>query len=258
MKILLLLVGVAALTSCSTAYKTGQTPDDVYFSPAKERPAYVNVEEQQDRYYSNDDNGLYNYNYNNYRNDRFLRLSIGNRMRWSNYNDFYFYDNMYSSYDYSLNSPWNSYYYWNNFYNPYTRYSYYHPGYSYPIVIGSRQPVAPGRPRAFNPNIYNNNLYMDRNLNSANARQNTGVKGYRGNSNPNNYRYNNSNYSTNSTRSSTDNNTYNRRSNNNNSYTPPPSRSSDTPVRSYNPSSSSSSGSGSSGGGVSRPGRGGR
>ena len=34
-KILLLALFVAALSSCTTAYKTGQTPDDVYYSPAR-------------------------------------------------------------------------------------------------------------------------------------------------------------------------------------------------------------------------------
>ena len=34
-KTLLLAISVAAFSSCSTAYKTGQTPDDVYYSPAR-------------------------------------------------------------------------------------------------------------------------------------------------------------------------------------------------------------------------------
>ena len=34
-KILLLSLSVAAFSSCSTAYKSGQTPDDVYYSPVK-------------------------------------------------------------------------------------------------------------------------------------------------------------------------------------------------------------------------------
>ncbi|MEJ7767822.1 MAG: hypothetical protein WKF89_08420 [Chitinophagaceae bacterium] len=52
-KFLLLALGVIALTSCSTAYKMGQTPDDVYFSPAKERQQseeYVASRRDDDRY----------------------------------------------------------------------------------------------------------------------------------------------------------------------------------------------------------------
>ena len=34
-KILLIALSVAAFSSCSTAYKSGQTPDDVYYSPVR-------------------------------------------------------------------------------------------------------------------------------------------------------------------------------------------------------------------------------
>ena len=34
-KILLLIITVALFSSCSTAYKSGQTPDDVYYSPVR-------------------------------------------------------------------------------------------------------------------------------------------------------------------------------------------------------------------------------
>jgi hypothetical protein len=34
-KTLLIALSVVAFSSCSTAYKTGQTPDDVYYSPAR-------------------------------------------------------------------------------------------------------------------------------------------------------------------------------------------------------------------------------
>ncbi len=38
-RILLLAISAAALSSCSTMYKSGQTPDDVYYSPGQERVA---------------------------------------------------------------------------------------------------------------------------------------------------------------------------------------------------------------------------
>ena len=34
-KLVLLAVSVAAFSSCATMYQTGQTPDDVYYSPAR-------------------------------------------------------------------------------------------------------------------------------------------------------------------------------------------------------------------------------
>jgi hypothetical protein len=47
-QILLLAITAAALSSCTTAYKTGQTPDDVYFSPTRPQDEYVRVEEKED------------------------------------------------------------------------------------------------------------------------------------------------------------------------------------------------------------------
>ena len=53
--ILLLALTAAAFSSCTTAYKTGQTPDDVYFSPTRPQEEYVRVEKQDDRYYRGSD-----------------------------------------------------------------------------------------------------------------------------------------------------------------------------------------------------------
>ena len=47
-QILLLAITAAALSSCTTAYKTGQTPDDVYFSPTRPQDEYVRVKEKED------------------------------------------------------------------------------------------------------------------------------------------------------------------------------------------------------------------
>ena len=35
--------------SCTTAYKSGQTPDDVYYSPARPQEEYVRTEKKDDR-----------------------------------------------------------------------------------------------------------------------------------------------------------------------------------------------------------------
>ena len=46
----LLLVGaLAALGSCTTAYRSGQTPDDVYYSPAPEQNTYVSTLSEKDQ-----------------------------------------------------------------------------------------------------------------------------------------------------------------------------------------------------------------
>ncbi len=48
-KYLLLFALIIAFSSCSTAYRSGQTPDDVYYSPAPARVDYVTTTNQDDR-----------------------------------------------------------------------------------------------------------------------------------------------------------------------------------------------------------------
>ncbi len=254
MKRTLLLSALSALVlaSCSTAYKTGQTPDDVYFSPAADKEEYVVADKRDDRYYGGTD----------YYEDRYLRMRVADRYRWSAFDDYYNNPYAYSPYSYypSWNSPWNSYWAWNNFYNPYCGWSFgggYGYGHGGGIVI-VKDPVRynpPSRSLVLNPASYN-------------IRTNSNANGsYSPRRNNNNYtgpRYNNSNANsglggtirrTFSGSNNNSNNSYNGSHNNNNSTS--------TPSRSYNPSSSSSSSSSgsrsssssssSSGGGVSRP-----
>jgi len=237
-RILLLAAGIATLTSCSSLYKTGQTPDDVYYSPARPVAEYVQ-NERNDRY---DGYQSYQEYQDNYRNDRFLRLSMGNPYYMSVYSDYGGFDwraNAYASY---WNSPWNNYWAWNNFYNPYA-YSYcsvpigygggYYSGYS---KISFNGPIS--KPVAFSGRSYSNR--------STNTRYVSGPNGAYYNQGSQ-QRYNNSNNS-NSGNSLYNNNSSNSNSGNHNN-TP------STPSRSYTPSSSSSSSSsgGGGGGGISRP-----
>jgi len=234
-RILLLAAGIASLlTSCSSLYKTGQTPDDVYYSPA--RPVV------QEEYVQNDRNDRYNgyQSYeqyqDSYRNDRFLRLSMGNPYYTSVYDDYGWFDwrsNVYAGY---WNSPWNNYWAWNNFYNPYAYcMSPYYGAYTYG-KISFTEPKS--KPIAFSRSSYSNR---------PTARYAPGSNGvyYNQGSAP---RYNNSNSGYTQ---------YNNNSSNSNSggFHNSPAASS-TPSRSYTPSSSSSSsssGGGGGGGGISRP-----
>jgi hypothetical protein len=76
-KFLLFIFSVALFTSCST-YKAGQTPDDVYYSPAKEYVAKQETEVRRDRYEE----------YVSAEDDRYLRMKIRNRERWSEIDDY--------------------------------------------------------------------------------------------------------------------------------------------------------------------------
>ena len=70
--ILLLVLSAAVLGGCTSAYKTGQTPDDVYYSPARQQDEYVNVKENDDtRYQGNDE----------YYDDQYLRMESCSGMK---------------------------------------------------------------------------------------------------------------------------------------------------------------------------------
>ena len=148
------------LASCTTAYKTGQTPDDVYFSPARPQDEYVRSENKQDKYSYNEQSD----------DDRYLRMKVRNRRTWSDldyyYSDPYAYNyNRYNNFNLNslyYNTPWNHYSSWNYFYNPYSNYynsynpynPYYNP-YGSKVIIVNRKPSVYSRPRMFNLNTYN-------------------------------------------------------------------------------------------------------
>ena len=86
---LLLAIITAAITSCSTSYKTGQTPDDVYYSPARLQTDEV----RRDRDENNTvDNTVYTSP-----EDREIRRRVHSR-RYRRYDDRY-------NYPYGYNGP---------------------------------------------------------------------------------------------------------------------------------------------------------
>jgi uncharacterized membrane protein YgcG len=146
--ILLLVLSAAVLGGCTSAYKTGQTPDDVYYSPERQHDEYVRVKENDDRRYQGDDE---------YYDDRYLRMKVHNRTMWSDLDDSYFYNRQYSySYYNSLNwnNPWSPYTYWNYYYNPYC---------SHQVFYGTPTKITYNHPRIFNLNTYNSTQLTNNN-----------------------------------------------------------------------------------------------
>ncbi|HEX7845172.1 MAG TPA: hypothetical protein VF476_05170, partial [Chitinophagaceae bacterium] len=139
--LLLAVITAVAFSSCSTAYKTGQTPDDVYFSPVTPEDEYVRVERKdRDRYQGTDE----------YYDDRYLRMRVHNRTRWSELDDWYYYGGRYNYSYYNtwgIYNPWNPYTYWNCTHNPY---------YAGTVIISPSSPTY-SKPRTFNLNTFNNN-----------------------------------------------------------------------------------------------------
>lgn len=254
-RIILALFATAAVSSCSTVYRSGQTPDDVYFSPGREGDAYVQVQQ--------DGNRRYQYQGYSSPEDRYLRMKVHNPALWSTLDDYNYYNNDYLYYNnWAYNSPggmgilpwntsyyWNNYWYWNSYYNPYC--------YNVVVVSPKSNPVVYSKVRNFSLNSYTNNNYYNKNTN----RPSRVLHGYYPNTSTSNGsslgnslrkvlsgNNSNSSYYTPSSGSSG--------SRPSRTYTPPSSSgsSSSSPARS---SSSGSSSSGSTGGSVHRPTRGG-
>jgi hypothetical protein len=142
---------VVALSSCSTAYRSGQTPDDVYYSPAPVENSYVNSVTSQDRNsyaYRNSEEAQIRQGIQDplYRSPITLDLGFGyGYSPYYSYNNFGnpFYNNYYDPFGYKglYNNPYYGYgYYGYNSlglyspynYNYYSPYSYYDPyGYGY-------------------------------------------------------------------------------------------------------------------------------
>ena len=230
-QILLLAITAAALSSCTTAYKSGQTPDDVYFSPARPQDEYVQVKEKDEYRYDDE-----------YYDDRYLRMKVQNRTRWDYLDDWYSYDRYGYRYNYYYGTYYNPYTSWNYYYNPYCRNNVviYNPKQSYSVANVPK-------PRNFNVGSYTNTSYNNANNN---VRMNS-VKPGVFVSKP---VYNNAN--SNKTFSNTVKDFFNSSNRSNNS------NNSSAPTRSYTPSSSGSSGSSGSGSsgsssGTTRPSRGG-
>ena len=229
-KILLVGLFTVCFASCTTAYKAGQTPDDVYYSPT--RGTSAEKETKEDRY----EDVTYN------EDDQYLRMKVRNRNRWSTIDDHDYWNDSRYDFGYYNNNYYNQ-FGWNNWNTGYYRPRFnnnigWHPGFfggGYPIIFGQTvvKPSGVNRPSLKG---YNNNAGYNNNNNSTG---NTIRKVFSTQSSNNNYNNNN-------------------RSEPSRTYNPAPSRTYEPPASSSSSgSSSSSSGSSSSGGGVSRPARGG-
>src|SRR6188768_4071602 len=95
--ILPVLLAITALTSCSV-YRSGQTPDDVYYSPGRTQDSYVTVE-----------NTRRGRSYDRYENtspeDNYLRMKARDPYRWSTFDSYSSYMN-----DWQYNSGYSGYY----------------------------------------------------------------------------------------------------------------------------------------------------
>lgn len=219
LKILLFVLFAAGISSCSSIYKSGQTPDDVYYSPA--RPVEARPEGNE----KTDEVRTIRRGYQ----DRQIVMRIHDP-RWRNFYDDY--DAYYDPYRYGYNCGY--------YYNPY-----YYPS---PVYISGAVFTNPKNttPRMTNLGSYNYSNMVVVNQKSGNTRLILSTRPY-----------NNSNHSNDYIRriitpvpnNNSNNNRYRIPDNNNRTYSPANNNNTN--------SSSGSSGSGSSGAPVARPRRGG-
>ena len=134
-KLLLLAIAAFSITSCSTAYKSGQTPDDVYYSPIRGIDEKDNVKQDNTK----EEGRIDNYE------EREIRMSTRDR-RWRDINDDYDYSCRYDPYHYGYNYGY--------YYNPYY--------YNRPVFLPGYTIVNPknNTPRMTNLGSYNNNTLV--------------------------------------------------------------------------------------------------
>ncbi|MEO8174174.1 MAG: hypothetical protein ABI581_13865 [Sediminibacterium sp.] len=192
MKRILLLsaISMGLLSSCSTAFKAGQTPDDVYFSPGREVASSDREERVQ-----KEDEAQYQ-EYISSLDDRYLRMKVANRSRWSTIDNFdYWYDSRYDFNSYSYDYNGYGYNTWNPNWNRSIGYGYrsYYPGYGYggigwssPVytVIGYTNPkfVGGGYTSGSNITAYKNRTYNNNNYGYKDPKTGAFVPGSNGSS----------------------------------------------------------------------------
>jgi hypothetical protein len=111
-------LSIVLFSSCSTAFKAGQTPDDVYYSPGVDRP-------EAKEFVSRDEEAQYQ-QYVTYLDDRYLRMKVANRYRWGAIDNFDYWND--SRYDFNTYSSYNYY----NTVNPYN----WNPGWNLSLGYG--------------------------------------------------------------------------------------------------------------------------
>lgn len=148
-KFLPILLAGFLLASCSSVYRSGQTPDDVYYSPTRE---VVKVEEKEeekieDRTATTE--------------DQYLKMKVRNRYRWTSIDDYdYWNDTRYNHCNCHCTSTTN-YGYSNPYYNP-IRYNTWSNPY-YPVFVFGGTKTIKTSTSGSNVKAYGNTRYSNTN-----------------------------------------------------------------------------------------------
>lgn len=123
--LLLSVLSIGLLSGCSTAFKAGQTPDDVYYSPAREGSAKETAKEEE----KNRNQQEQYKDYVSSQDDRYLRMKVANRSRWSSLDNFDYWND--SRYDFCNCNCYGG-------YNNYDTYNVWNPNWNLQVGYGRR------------------------------------------------------------------------------------------------------------------------
>jgi len=92
--IVLLMASSFFLTSCTSLQQTTTAAtDDLYFTPSKEAESITKTNPRNNSADAEASEEAEYQDYQNYQDDRFLRLKVANRNRWSSIDDFGYWNN---------------------------------------------------------------------------------------------------------------------------------------------------------------------
>lgn len=168
-KFLPILLAGFFLASCSSVYRSGQTPDDVYYSPVRE---VAKVEEDNKEEEEAEDKTAS-------AEDQYIKMKVRNRYRWNSIDDYsYWNDTRYNHCNCYCNTNSFGYgYNYNPYYNP-IRYSTWNNP-IYPVfVFGGTRNIKTST-SASNIKAYSNTTYSNTN-NTRNVKSSTGNNGSNG------------------------------------------------------------------------------
>jgi hypothetical protein len=184
--LLFALIGISLFSiGCSSAYKSTQTVDDVYYSPGRPSEERVDVKKEEEKKQQYEE-------YISSSDDRYLRMKVSNHNRWYALDDYNYWND--SRYDFNMYNYYNkgyNYYGYNNYY-PTLNYgigkgNYYTPGFgwssNYTIIsyYGGKTST-PGTTSGSAITAYKNKTYTNTNSGEMYYNPKTGVTSNIGNS----------------------------------------------------------------------------
>jgi hypothetical protein len=123
--------------------KQKQTPDDVYYSPARPKAETVRSEDKEEKYTQEENNYAYN-------DDRYIRMKVRNRNRWSDLDDYYSDPYAYTYKGCYCSCNYNPRLYWSSNYTPYAP----------KVVYTSKSPIY-SKPRTSNLRVFDGQGHVD-------------------------------------------------------------------------------------------------